>query len=271
MKPIIIFFTLLSTCIHAFASKVDTLNVFSELMQKNIKAVVVLPDSYPNHKDFPALYLLHGYSGYYNNFIERVPKIKSLADQYQVIIIMPDGSPNSWYWDSPIDDKSQYETFISKELIAYIDKEYKTGKNRNHRAITGLSMGGQGALFLAFRHQDIFGAAGSMSGGLDIRSFPLSWEMKDKLGSYAENHQRWDEYAVINQIYRLTPKSLRLIIDCGVSDFFYQVNKNMHQKLLERNIPHIYIERPGSHSWEVWRDAIDYQMLFFNKFFQKNK
>ena len=74
----------------------------------------------------------------------------------------------SWYWNSPVDPKSQYETFISDELIKAIDSKYKTIKNRTGRAITGLSMGGHGALYLAIKHQDVFGAAGSMSGGVDI-------------------------------------------------------------------------------------------------------
>jgi len=253
-----------------YASTIDTITVYSKSMQKSIKAVVVLPQDYESGKDFSTLYLLHGHGGSYSNWLDRVPKVKDLAEQYQCIIVMPDGSKNSWYWDSPIDKNSQYETFISDELINYIDHHYKTKKSKNARAITGLSMGGQGALFLAIRHQDVFGVAGSMSGGLDIRPFPLNWGMKEKLGEYAKNHQRWNEFSVINQIYRLTPNSLQLIIDCGVSDFFYQVNKNMHQKLLERNIPHVYIERPGNHNWKVWRDAIEYQMVFFNQFFQKN-
>jgi len=268
---IILYLLMLLFAVPAFAVKVDTVAVYSKSMKKNIKTVVVLPQDYESGKDFSTLYLLHGYGGYYSNWLDRVPKVKDLADQYQCIIVMPDGSKNSWYWNSPIDKKSQYETFVSSELINFVDENYKTKKDRKHRAITGLSMGGQGALFLAFRHQDVFGAAGSMSGGLDIRAFPLSWEMKDKLGEYAKNRHLWDEYTVINQIYRLTPDNLQIIIDCGVSDFFYQVNKKMHKKLLYYNIPHVYIERPGGHSWEVWSDAIEYQMVFFNQYFQKHK
>ena len=89
-----------------------------------------------------------------------------------MIIVCPDGGFGSWYWDSPVDAGSQYETYVSNELVTWIDSKYKTIKTRKGRAITGLSMGGQGALYLAFRHQDIFGAAGSMSGGVDIRPFP---------------------------------------------------------------------------------------------------
>jgi len=81
----------------------------------------------------------------------------------------------SWYFDSPIDKEMNYETYVSKELIGAIDTKYNTLANRESRAITGLSMGGHGAFYLAFRHQDIWGAAGSMSGGLDIR--PISGEL----------------------------------------------------------------------------------------------
>ena len=74
----------------------------------------------------------------------------------------------------------KYETYISKELISTIDKQYNTLAKNTSRAITGLSMGGHGAFYLAFRHPDIWGAAGSMSGGVDIRPFQI-------IGIYAKD------------------------------------------------------------------------------------
>jgi len=271
MKKVrIISVVLLLLSVNTIASTVDTVSVYSKSMNKHIKAVVILPENYNLENEFSVVYLLHGHGDNYSGWIKKVPKIKKLADQYNFIIVMPDAEI-SWYWDSPVNKRLRYETFTSDELIRFMDEKYKTKKDRKARAITGLSMGGQGALFLAFRHQDVFGAAGSMSGGLDIRSFPLNWELKEKLGDFATNKDRWNNYTVINQVYRLTPNSIQLIIDCGVSDFFHQVNKNMHQKLLERNIPHVYIERPGGHSWDVWSDAVEYQFIFFNNYFLKNK
>ncbi|MGZ3959008.1 MAG: alpha/beta hydrolase, partial [Flavisolibacter sp.] len=173
---------------------------------------------------------------------------------------------------SPLDSSYQYETYISKELVEFIDKKYKTLKSTAGRAITGLSMGGHGALYLAFRHQDVFGAAGSMSGGVDIRPFPENWNMSERLGNYATHPENWEKNTVINLLYLLTPKSLKLIIDCGTEDFFYRVNVNLHEKLLERNIPHDFIVRPGAHNWSYWSNAIDYQLMFMNKFFhERNK
>lgn len=98
-----------------------------------------------------------------------------------MIIVCPDGR-NSWYWDSPVDPSMQMESFFTDCLIPTVDSLYRTMPARGGRAITGLSMGGHGALWLAWRHPDLFGAAGSMSGGVDIRPFPANWNMADRLG-----------------------------------------------------------------------------------------
>ncbi|MEG1935018.1 MAG: esterase family protein, partial [Rikenellaceae bacterium] len=57
--------------------------------------------------------------------------------------------------------------------------------------------------------------------------------------------------------------SLSLIIDCGVSDFFYDVNCELHRKLVDMKIPHDFISRPGVHNWFYWSNSIQYQLLFF--------
>jgi S-formylglutathione hydrolase FrmB len=162
----------------------------------------------------------------------------------------------------------RYETYVSNELVEAVDKKYHTLANRKSRAITGLSMGGHGAFYLAFKHQEVYGAAGSMSGGLDIRPFPENWDLSQRLGDYALNRGNWEDNTVINLVYLLKKDNLKLIFDCGINDFFYDANNRMHQKLMERNIPHDYIERPGSHNWDYWANAIQYQLLFFDSFFK---
>lgn len=236
-------------------------------MGKNIKAVVVKPEGYATNKDMPVLYLLHGYGGNYASWINSVKGIEKASDLYNMIVVCPDGN-NSWYWDSPVDDKYKYETYVSGELVAWVDSAYKTIKDRKGRGITGLSMGGHGALYLALKHQDIFGAAGSMSGGVDTRPFPNNWEMASRLGKYADQPERWEKNTVINLLHLLTPNRLALMIDCGTEDFFYKVNENLHEQLLYRNIPHEYITRPGAHNWEYWTNAIKFQMLFMDNFFK---
>jgi S-formylglutathione hydrolase FrmB len=181
---------------------------------------------------------------------------------------MPDGGTNSWYWDSPVDPTYKYETFVSKELVEYIDSHYKTRADRTGRAITGLSMGGHGGLWLGIRHQDVYGAAGSTSGGVDIRPFPKNWGMSLRLGTIEQNPKNWDEYTVINQVHLLKPDAMKLIIDCGTEDFFYEVNCALHQKLTEAKIPHDFYTRPGVHNWDYWRNSIKYQVLFFSNYFK---
>lgn len=252
----------------AFAAKVDTVSVWSAAMKKNVPAVVITPEKAAGAA-LPVVYLLHGYSGDYSDWVKKVPAVKDLADRFNMIIVCPDGGFSSWYWNSPVDAAFQYETHVSEELVKWVDGKYKTIASPKGRAITGLSMGGHGALYLAMRHQDVFGAAGSMSGGVDIRPFPKNWDMAKRLGAYAEQPARWESHTVINQLHLLTGGSLALMIDCGTEDFFFGVNEKLHEMLLYRNIQHDYVVRPGAHNWNYWANAVEYQLLFMHRFFGK--
>jgi len=271
MKRILVFSLTILVFASTQAAIIDTIQVYSQSMQKNIKAIIVTPDNYASAKELPVVYLLHGFSGNYLDWITKAKGFEKAADQYNLIIVCPDGGFGSWYWNSPIDPKSQYETFVSDELIKAIDTKYKTIKDRTGRAITGLSMGGHGALYLAIKHQDVFGAAGSMSGGVDIRPFPNNWDMAKQLGTYAQEPERWEKNTVINLLNLLTPNSLAIIFDCGTEDFFYKVNENLHQQLMYRNIPHDFITRPGAHTWPYWINSVKYQLLFFRNYFDSSK
>lgn len=241
-------------------------------MNKEIPNLVIIPENhFTDKKDFPVLYLLHGAYGDYTNWPTNATRIKELADAYDMIIVCPDGGSTSWYYDSPVDETMKYETYISEELINVIDATYKTGKNKAARAITGLSMGGHGAFYLALKHQDVYGACGSMSGGVDIRPFPYSWDLSKRLGSYGDHKKNWEENTVINMLHMIKKGSLKMLFDCGTEDFFHDGNQRLHKKMLERNIPHDYIARPGSHDWDYWTSAIEYQMLFFDKYFKSIK
>lgn len=269
MKNIFYFFLLSLFTIKVSASKIDTVLVRSTIMKKKIKNVVITPNSYKQKGPaYNVVYLLHGAGGNHKSWLSKAPQIKKYADDYNVIIICPDGDKTSWYFDSPIDESMKYETYISKELINFVDKNYNTHANKNHRAITGYSMGGHGALYLAFKHSNVWGVAASMSGGVDLRPFPLRWDISKRLGDYKDNKRVWEENSVINMIHLIDGQNLKFLFDCGVDDFFYDANLRLHRKLLERNIPHDYIERPGGHTNKYWSNSIKYQMLFFKDFFK---
>ena len=269
MKKFALSLAFLTAALSLQAAIVDTVETYSDAMKKKIKAVIVRPDNYESLKELPVVYLLHGYSDGYDGWLKKGDGFQRAADLYNMMIVCPDGGFSSWYWDSPVDEKFRYETYVSKELVKFVDGKYKTIKDRKARGITGLSMGGHGALYLALKHQDVFGAAGSMSGGVDIRPFPNNWDMAKRLGKFSDQPQNWEQNTVINMLHLLTPNSLSLIIDCGTDDFFFKVNEKLHEELLYRNIPHDYITRPGGHSWPYWKNSVQFQMLFMNNFFVK--
>lgn len=256
-----------------FSTTVDTLKTYSPEMDKEVKSLVILPNEYDRDttKVFPVLYLLHGFSGDYTNWLDYFPELRDYVNEFDMIVVTPDGDYDSWYLDSPIDDKVCYETFMTSTLIEDIDKTYRTISDRKHRGIAGLSMGGHGALYLSIRHPELYGAASSMSGGVDLRPFPDNWNLKKKLGNLSDHPDNWADNSVINLVDRLKNNQLKIFVDIGVDDFFLEVNRNLHKKLLDLKIDHDYIERPGGHTWKYWRNALPYSMLFFRDFFEGEK
>ena len=273
------FFMAMTACAHPSSQPTDTrqqplladtIEVMSQAMGRNIKNVVILPEGYhESDLQFPVLYLLHGATGCYSDW-SRKTDLHPLADRYGVVIVCPDGQ-DSWYFDSPIDPTMQFETYVSKELVAYIDSHYRTHANRYMRAITGLSMGGHGALFLAFRHPDVFWSCGSMSGNMDITQFTDRWHIKARLGDYEGNEQSWRDHAVCNLVDQVKDCPLKpaqnIIIDDGLNDIFIKNNIALHEQMVEKGISHDFTVRPGRHSWDYWINSLDYHMLFFHKAF----
>jgi S-formylglutathione hydrolase FrmB len=264
----LLFFIAIGASALIKAASVDTVNIYSSAMHKQNKCVVVLPESYQkNNTHYPVVYLLHGYSGDYSDWIKKAAIIKSYADEFRIIIVCPDGHYNSWYVDSPVDSAIKYETYISAEVPHYIDSHYRTIAERGSRAITGLSMGGQGALSIGWKHADFFGAAGSMSGVQDLLPWKNKYEMVNVLGDTLQHIDNFYKYSVVNMIKNVPSYHSAIIFDCGVDDPFIETNRQLHAELMELKIAHDYIERNGGHSWEYWNDAIGYQLMFFHKYF----
>lgn len=249
-------------CVTSHAFKEKEITVRSCCMDKDVNVTVVTPDCYKKGKAFPVVYLIHGHGDNHTSW-SKEGVVGRLADQYDMIVVMPD-AVDSWYFDSPKKPEYKYETFMTKELVPYIDSNYKTIRDRKGRAITGQSMGGHGAMYLAFRHQDLFSCVGALSGGVDIRPFPKNWGLDVKLGPIEEFPENWENNTVINLTHLLEPGSLEIVMDCGTKDFFYGVNCALHDKLLQEGIPHDFYARPGGHTWGYWLNSIKYIFLFFN-------
>ncbi len=236
-------------------------------MNRNVNVIYMVPDKEPAGTKYPVLYLLHGANGNERDWITQKPDLPKIANEKGIIIVCPDGN-NSWYWDSPVMSDFQYETFIYKNLVEYTDKNFPTVKERGSRAITGLSMGGHGALWNAIRHKDVFGAVGSMSGGVDIsydEAWATRWSIQDRLGPRSANLDVWKAHSVISQIDKLDNGDLAIYIDCGTSDTFIAVNGILHEELDKRGIAHEYSTRPGAHNWNFWTVSIVSHIDYFDR------
>jgi len=157
------------------------------------EVIIYLPPSYDQGGNFPVVYLLHGftgnartyasdaYTGMYwpaeNDFPEGgiyglLNDLIAAGTLEEMIIVMPDASNaygGSWYTNSEL--TGNYEDYIVNDVISYIDNHYNTIPNQNSRAIVGHSMGGYGAMKLAMKHPDVFGAVASHGGALYFGAF----------------------------------------------------------------------------------------------------
>jgi len=98
MKKIISFFLIQFISFSLIAGTVDTVVIYSSGMHRPIKCVVIIPGNYKNDTThFPVVYLLHGYSGNYSNWITKAPELKEMADANKIMIVCPDGGFSSWY------------------------------------------------------------------------------------------------------------------------------------------------------------------------------
>ncbi|MCJ8154698.1 esterase family protein [Chryseobacterium sp. SSA4.19] len=254
-------FVLIVTCLAAkmFSQKVDSLSIYSESMNKEIKTLVVHPSKNRN-KNLPTVYILHGYSGYpKRTLMQDIPALGKLSEEMQMIFVLPDGDYNSWYIDSP---NLKYETFIVKELTGYIQKNYKSDQSRT--TLMGWSICGHGALYIGARHQETFTAIGSLCGVIDFVPFGKEYDVPKLLG---ENPEKWVSYTAVSQIDKFKNTRQKILISCGTSDPLLVQNRKFHDQLILMSIPYIYEERPGDHDAAYWSKAAVNQIFQLYQFF----
>jgi len=249
----------------AAAFRVDTIAIDTKYLDSPETVTVVVPDGMKS-AHYPTVYLLHGHGDDNLCYIKRIKGLGELADRYKMIFVTPDGR-NSWYWDT---DSMSMESFIVNDLVPYIEANYPVIPDRRNRAITGLSMGGHGAFYLGARHPDIWGNIGAMSGGVNILPFPDSWSLAKLLGKTRdEDPELWKKHTAAYMIPQIKSGDFNIIFDCGSDDFFASVNNDLHKALLDAKVPHDYISRPGSHTWDYWNNSLPFQLLYFNTKFPR--
>ncbi len=230
-------------------------------------SIVFLPNinSEFSQEKLPLVILLHGYGGNYKQW-SNIVDLQSLSNKYNCIIVCPDGLKDSWYFDSPIQRDSKFESFFIKQYLPFLKKNFKVDTNAIF--ISGLSMGGHGALYLFLRHSELFASAGSTSGTLDLNYSSLKYSsLSDKLGEYNEHKDRFMNYSCINYLDKIKFTDKPIIFDCGNLDHLYQANKLFKQKCDSLRVNAFYFSFPGRHNRMYWRKSIEYHFIYFNRIY----
>ena len=209
---------------------------------------------------YPVLYLLHGFSddasawtavGRANVILDN---LIAQSKAKPMLVVMPLGYgapevllPNSGVFrDRSLTDRNfdKFREALITEVIPRVEEEYSVTKDRNSRAIAGLSMGGSESLLTGLNNLDKFGWIGAFSTGGITEEF-------DK------------EFPAVN------PKSTEnlhlLWIACGTDDRLIDINRKVRAWLASKNIKHVDIETPGYHTWMVWRrNLTEFSSLIFH-------
>ena len=252
----------------AFPATVESYKLNSKLMAREMPYRVVLPVNYNNSNEktfYPVVYLLHGLTGHFNNWTDRT-KLAEYAAKYNFIIVTPEGN-NGWYTDSSSVPNDKYESYIIQELIPEVDKKYRTLKDKNHRAIAGLSMGGYGSIKFGLKYPEMFSLVGSFSGALGAGTWTEKTLGKNGaaaqsiLGVFGiENSQTRltnDVFKIVREMPADKIKTLPfLYVDCGTEDFLFQNNRDFADLLVEKKVPHEFRQLPGIHDWRFWNSQV---------------
>jgi enterochelin esterase family protein len=244
----------------------------------NLAYSVYLPPGYDQEeRSYLTIYLLHGYGGDHTNWV-RLGDAAFTADSLiaegaipPVILVMPDGG-NSFYVDSdPTTGFGAFETAIAQDLVAHIDGAYRTIRTRRGRMIAGLSMGGYGAIHLALKYPERYGAAASLSGA-HPRGEPERRDLFSPAFGDPFDAARWEEENPFNWISRLKESGQRLPVFLTVGDddapWLYEGSVEFYTALREAEIPAELRITDGPHSWEVWDAALAKTLVFLGQVFR---
>ena len=237
-----------------------TIQFFAQEIQKMSQMTVVLPEQ--GNGPFPVFYLLHGLSDD-NTAWSRRTNIERYVAQLPLIVVMPDGG-RGFYCDAL--EGPAYEKCMIKDVVGLVDRVFPTIRARSGRVIGGLSMGGYGAMKLAYRFPDMFCSAVSHSGALNAtrvkRDGGLQPELARIFGPTPAGGKD-DLFTLAETIDRKLLPATRF--DCGRDDFLIEENRAFDRHLSALGIAHEYEEFPGSHEWGYWDVHVQEALAFHRK------
>lgn len=254
----------------------EILSIKSGYLKRKTPVLVQTPDDYEPSKRYPLVFMLHGYSENFSQWSE-VTDLKELANHYQMILVCPEGFV-SYYLNSPKLKDSQYEDFFFRELVPKIEKNYSI--DHGNVFITGLSMGGYGALSLFIKHPDYFNTAASTSGALEFdadkfREVSLLFfgsermlnDLEESLGDPLKND--WNQFSVSTLLQQNTGFDKAFLVDCGLQDPLLHNTLKIKEWALNRKLPVQITLQPGEHNAEYWQKSVEYHFLYFKQHLKK--
>jgi S-formylglutathione hydrolase FrmB len=172
------------------------------------------------------------------------------------IIALPEGGMLT-YWLNHANDGPRYEDYLLQDVVGEIDATHRTIPDARHRAVGGLSMGGEGALRLALSHPEVFGIAGAHSPTTRLK-------YEDRPGAFFGDLEYWQRN---NSLWLAkhagVPAGLKVWIDVGEADPWVFSARELHKALNDRDVEHRYAENAGTHEAEYWTANLPDYLRFY--------
>jgi S-formylglutathione hydrolase FrmB len=227
---------------------------------------VYFPPSYDRpearERRYPVLVFLHGWPGSEGNWpgqghaLESLDEMSARGEIPEVLALFPDGGGEGLFsrscWVNAADGRSDVETYVARDLVAWADSTLRTRASARDRGVIGLSDGATGAMNFVLRHPDVFGACGAHSGDYRFRRDMSSGKV---FGPDPHGAQLRAEYSPLDYLPGVAANLKESVIyfDCGVDDESITDNRELDRLMTEHGVPHVYREFPGSHDWGYWR------------------
>jgi len=269
------------------ANRVEYGSLQSAALGKELKFAVQFPPTYDSDskRRYPVLYFLHGMNGNEREFERRgvaaaIGKLREDGKIGEFIIVSPAGE-NSFYVNAK--NGVRYEDAIIKDLIPYIEKTYRIIGTPAARSIQGISMGGWGALLLAFKHPEMFSTVTTHCAAL-ISELPnasgtdrRSQFIRQIIGRIFGDPPDEEYFRAANPVFvveqnlaAIKKSGIKIYFDCGEQDRygFQQPNKDFDEKLTKLGLTHEFHMYPGNHGWEYMISVADHSYTFLWKNFK---
>lgn len=262
-------------CLHFRTEVRVSLPEYSE--QRN--EAVPYRQSFDPSVRFPVVYLLHGFTGDYTDWINMIP-IERFAAETGFAVVMPHGY-NTWYRNIP--GSLQMESFIAEELPAAMEALLPISSAPQDRFIAGLSMGGTGAIRMAWRYPGQYRAAAAMSAVPDLtQSFceesdpfyeaQLRQSVQHAYGCETAAQDEGDELLKLGAAQqRLGVKLPPLLFHYGEQDVRFQAQYLPFKRFCEANrLPVTFATAPGRHNFDYWEPTVRQIFRWFMEIHQND-